>query len=78
MEQQMVGNGFFGDIRGARRGWAIHAVVYLAVNLMLVTLALLHGRSPLVAPALAWGIGLAIHGTVAFLVAGRPVRRMQP
>jgi hypothetical protein len=58
-------------MHGAQRGWFIHATVYLAVNLMLVALALVHGRSPILAPALGWGVGLAIHGAVAFLVAGR-------
>jgi hypothetical protein len=78
MDQEMMRNGLFGDIRGVRRGWAIQAVVYVAVNLMLATLALLHGRAPVLVPALAWGVGLAIHGTVAFLVGGRRVRRVQP
>jgi hypothetical protein len=62
----------------AGRGWTIHAVVYVAVNLMLVMLALLHGRTPMLAPVLAWGFGLAIHGSVAFLVAGRTPRSMHP
>ena len=65
-------NGFgFGGLHGVRRGWCIHATVYAAVNLMLLVLALLYGRSPSLAPALGWGLGLAIHGIVALLVGGR-------
>jgi hypothetical protein len=70
MEGATAQNGF-ARIHGARRGWFIHATVYLAVNLMLASLALLHGRSPLLAPPLAWGIGLAIHGIAAFVLAPR-------
>jgi hypothetical protein len=69
------GNGsIFGKLHGAQRGWAIHAFVYLAVNLMLAGFALLQGRTPMFAHALGWGLALAIHGTIAFFVAGRPGR----
>lgn len=53
-------------LHGAQRGWLIHATVYAAVNLGLVVLAWAHGRTPMLAPALGWGLGLAIHGLVVF------------
>ena len=71
MECEMRRTGSVGDIRGAHRGWLIHATVYVAVNLLLVVLALLQGRAPLLVPAFAWGIGLAIHGIVVFALVGR-------
>ncbi len=47
-----------------KRGFAIHATVYVAVNLLLVAIDLLgpgaHRWS--VWPLLGWGIGLAAHG----------------
>lgn len=52
---------------GAKLGWYIHATVYLAVNLMLTLLSALSGHHWAVFPALGWGLGLAIHGTVVFL-----------
>jgi len=55
---------------GAKMGWYIHAIVYVAVNLMLAMLSAMSGRHWAVFPALGWGIGLAIHGAVIFLVAG--------
>ena len=55
---------------GAKLGWYIHATVYLAVNLMLVMLALSAGRNWAVFPALGWGLGLAIHGLVVFFATG--------
>jgi hypothetical protein len=51
-------------------GWYTHAAVYLAVNLMLVALAATSGRQWAVFPVLGWGLGLAIHGLVVFLVTG--------
>ena len=51
-------------------GWIIHAMVYVAVNLLLVTLAALSGRNWAMFPALGWGLGLAIHGFVVFVVNG--------
>ncbi|MEJ8840259.1 2TM domain-containing protein [Ramlibacter sp. AN1133] len=74
MDHGIVRSSGIANLHGAQRGWAIHALVYLCVNTGLVALALLQGRTPMLAPALAWGIGLAIHGTVAFLVAGRRAR----
>ena len=55
---------------GMKMGWYIHAGVYLAVNLLLATLSAASGRHWAVFPALGWGLGLAIHGVVVFLVAG--------
>jgi hypothetical protein len=54
---------------GVKMGWYIHATVYIAVNLLLAMLASLGDRNWAVFPAVGWGIGLAIHGAVVFLVA---------
>lgn len=58
---------------GMKMGWYIHAGVYLAVNLLLAALSAASGRSWAIFPALGWGLGLAIHGVVVFLVAGGTV-----
>ena len=55
---------------GAKLGWYIHAGVYIAVNLLLALLSAMSDRHWGVFPALGWGIGLAIHGVVVFLVTG--------
>ena len=55
---------------GAKLGWYIHAGVYIAVNLLLAMLSAMSDRSWAVFPAAGWGIGLAIHGVVVFLVTG--------
>lgn len=55
---------------GAKMGWFIHAGVYLLVNLLLVALSLASGRHWAVFPLLGWGIGLAVHGAVVFLLTG--------
>ena len=55
---------------GAKLGWYIHASVYLAVNLLLVSLSLASGRHWAVFPLLGWGLGLAVHGAVVFLLTG--------
>ena len=52
---------------GMRMGWAIHATVFVAVNLLLATLSLLSGRYWAVFPFVGWGLGLAIHGAVVLL-----------
>ena len=54
----------------AKLGWYSHATVYMAVNLLLAAIAFTSGRHWAVYPALGWGLGLAIHGFVVFLVAG--------
>lgn len=53
---------------GAKLGWYTHATVYLLVNTLLVTLSLSSGRGWAVFPLLGWGLGLAIHGAVVFLL----------
>lgn len=55
---------------GAKLGWYIHAIVYIAVNVLLAFLAAMSGRNWAIYPAVGWGIGLAIHGAVIFLVTG--------
>lgn len=53
---------------GAKLGWYIHATVYIAVNLLLAVVAASTGKHWAVFPALGWGLGLAIHGAVVFLL----------
>jgi hypothetical protein len=53
---------------GAKLGWYIHAAVYIAVNLVLAVAAASFGKHWAVFPALGWGLGLVIHGTVVYLV----------
>lgn len=55
---------------GARMGWYVHALVFLAVNAVLATLSLSSGRHWAIYPALGWGLGLLIHGLVVWLVLG--------
>jgi hypothetical protein len=55
---------------GMRMGWLVHATVFIAVNLLLAGLSAAGGRSWAIYPALAWGLGLAIHGGVVFFVTG--------
>ena len=55
---------------GAKLAWYIHAGVYLFVNLLLAVLSMSSGRHWAVFPAVGWGIGLAIHGAVVFVLAG--------
>ena len=55
---------------GAKLGWYIHAIVYIAVNLLLAVLSALSGRHWAVFPAFGWGLGLLIHGVVVYVVAG--------
>ena len=57
---------------GAKMGWYIHATVYIAVNLLLAMLSAMSGRNWAVFPAFGWGIGLAVHGVVVFLVPAAP------
>ncbi|NKE65348.1 2TM domain-containing protein [Ramlibacter sp. RBP-2] len=53
-----------------RMGWYIHAVVYITVNLFLALLSAMSGRHWAVFPAFGWGIGLAVHGAVVFMLTG--------
>ncbi|HEX9719778.1 MAG TPA: 2TM domain-containing protein [Ramlibacter sp.] len=55
---------------GAKLGWYIHALVYTCVNLLLAMLSAASGGDWAVFPALGWGIGLAAHGLVTFVVTG--------
>ena len=55
---------------GAKMGWYIHASVYIIVNLLLAVLSAMSDRHWAIFPALGWGIGLAVHGVVVFLVTG--------
>lgn len=55
---------------GARMGWYVHALVFLAVNAVLATLSLSSGRHWAIYPALGWGLGLLIHGLVVWIVLG--------
>ena len=59
----------------ARRkvGLYIHATVYVAVNVLLITINLSTGAGPLWFqwPLLGWGIGLLAHAAAAFSLAGR-------
>ncbi len=54
----------------AKLGWYTHACVYVLVNLALVALATASGRNWAIFPALGWGLGLAVHGVVVFMLAG--------
>ena len=53
-----------------RMGWYIHALAYIAVNLFLASLSAMSGRHWAVFPAFGWGIGLAVHGAVVFMLPG--------
>ncbi len=56
---------------GAKLGWYLHATVFLLVNALLWSLALASGGGHWAAfPTLGWGIGLAVHGIVVFVLAG--------
>ncbi len=47
---------------GARMGWYVHALVFLAVNAGLAWLSLSSGRHWAIYPVLGWGLGLLLHG----------------
>jgi hypothetical protein len=53
-----------------KMGWYTHATVYVAVNSMLALIAASSGRDWAIYPALGWGLGLAIHGAVVWLITG--------
>ena len=54
----------------AKLGWYTHARAYVLVNLVLVAISAASGRNWAIFPALGWGLGLAIHGAVVFVLAG--------
>ncbi|MFT4100720.1 MAG: 2TM domain-containing protein [Burkholderiaceae bacterium] len=55
---------------GARMGFLIHLGVYLAVNLVLVSIDLMSASPVRWAhyPLMGWGLGLAIHGLAVHLL----------
>ena len=55
---------------GAKLGWYVHAVVYVAVNLFIFGISRYgFGDRPWsVLPLFGWGLGLALHGVVVFLL----------
>lgn len=53
-----------------RMGWYIHALAYIIVNLFLASLSAMSGRQWAVFPAFGWGVGLAVHGAVVFMLTG--------
>ncbi|OOG39079.1 2TM domain-containing protein [Polaromonas sp. A23] len=55
---------------GAKMGWYIHATVFIIVNILLAVLSAMSERHWAMFPAFGWGIGLAVHGFVVFLVTG--------
>ena len=61
---------------GAKLGLYIHALVFVLVNLLMAVLSASSGRNWAIYPALGWGLGLAIHGAVAFMVTGGMMDRL--
>lgn len=55
---------------GARMGWYVHALVFLAVNAALAFLSLSSGRHWAIYPALGWGLGLLLHGVGVWIALG--------
>jgi hypothetical protein len=55
---------------GAKLGWYVHAVVYVAVNLFIFGISRygFGDRHWPVVPLLAWGLGLALHGLAVFVL----------
>ncbi len=60
---------------GARMGFRIHLLAFLAVNLTLAAIALSHGQSWFIWPLLGWGMGLAAHGLGLAWALGSGYRR---
>ena len=52
----------------ARMGWYVHAGAYVVVTTMLGMLSALSAKPWAIYPALGWGIGVAVHGVVVFLL----------
>ncbi|MCD9229030.1 2TM domain-containing protein [Ralstonia pseudosolanacearum] len=61
---------------GARMGFRIHLLVFLAVNLVLAAIALSRGQSWFIWPLLGWGVGLAAHGLGLAWALGSGYRRL--
>ena len=62
---------------GAKLGWYVHALVYLAVNgaMFLASVYGLRQRPWTIYPAMGWGLGLALHGIAVFMLgAGSSLR----
>lgn len=57
---------------GAKLGWYVHAAVYVGVNVLLFAISRYgFGHRPWsVAPAVGWGVGLALHGIAVFVLGG--------
>ncbi|MCV0437074.1 MAG: 2TM domain-containing protein [Hydrogenophaga sp.] len=55
---------------GARMGWYVHALVFLAVNAMLAMISFSSGRHWAIYPALGWGLGLLVHGVAVWVALG--------
>jgi hypothetical protein len=55
---------------GAKLGWYVHAVVYVAVNLFIFAISRYgFGDRPWsVFPLLGWGLGLTLHGVAVFVL----------
>lgn len=55
---------------GAKLGWYVHALVYVAVNLFVLAISRYgFGHRPWsVYPLLGWGLGLALHGVSVFVL----------
>ncbi|TAL65997.1 MAG: hypothetical protein EPN79_10270 [Burkholderiaceae bacterium] len=53
---------------GAKFGWYLHAVIFLAFNLLLFFIFTSAGRGrSIFLPALCWGLGLALHWASVFV-----------
>ena len=55
---------------GSKLGWYCHAAVYVLVNLFLFSMShyAFGTRRWSLAPLLAWGLGLALHGVAVFVL----------
>lgn len=51
----------------AKLGWHIHAMVYAAVNTLLIALSFAQGQAWAAFPLAGWGLGLALHAAVVWL-----------
>jgi hypothetical protein len=55
-------------LAGARLGWYVHAGVYVVMTAVMGMLSALSAKSWALIPAFAWGVGVAVHGLVVFLL----------